>query len=74
MTNPSLDNVRSKNRHNLIDVFFSMDVQVDWLGQVKAEDTHDGFCVDNVSSGNKIEVIAELCNIIYERFYLIDRV
>ena len=51
-----------------------MDVQVDRLGQVKAEDTHNGFCVDNVSSGNKIEVIVELCNIIYERFYLIDGV
>ena len=36
-----------------------MDVQVDRFGKVEAEDSHDGFCVDNVSSGNKIEVIVD---------------
>ena len=49
-----------------------MDVQVDRLGQIKAEDAHDGLSVDNVSSGYQIEVVIKLRNIIYERFYLID--
>ena len=33
-----------------------MDVQVDRFGKVEAEDSHDGFCVDYVSSGNMFHV------------------
>lgn len=28
-----------------------MDVEVDRLGKIQAEDTHDGFCIDHISSG-----------------------
>ena len=49
-----------------------MDVEVDGLGKIEAEDTHDGLSVDYVSAGNKIEVILELGNVIYEALYLVD--
>jgi hypothetical protein len=47
-----------------------MDVQVDRLGKIQAEDTHDGLCINYVSAGYKIEIIIELSNIVYERFTL----
>ena len=28
-----------------------MDVEVDRLGKIQAEDTHDGFCINHISSG-----------------------
>ena len=37
-----------------------MDVEVDRLGKIQAEDTHDGFCIDDVSAGYQIEVNIEL--------------
>mgnify|MGYP003193420209 CR=1 FL=1 len=37
-----------------------MDVQVDRFGKVEAEDSHDGFCVDYVSSGYQIKIIIKL--------------
>ena len=51
-----------------------MDVQVDRLGKIQTEDTHDGLCINYVSAGYKIEIIIELSNIVYERFYLINRI
>ena len=33
-----------------------MDVQVDGFGKIKAEDTHDGFCIDDISAGDQIEI------------------
>ena len=44
------------------------------LDRSRAEDTHNGLCVDNVSSGNQVEVSVELGQVIYERLYLIDGV
>ena len=46
-----------------------MDVQVDRFGKVEAEDSHDGFCVDYVSSGYQIEIKIEFGNVVDERFY-----
>ena len=51
-----------------------MDVQVDRLGKIQAEDTHDGLCINYVSAGYQIEIIIELSNIVYERLYLINRI
>ena len=51
-----------------------MDVQVDRFGKVEAEDSHDGFCVDYVSSGYQIEIKIEFGNVVDERFYFVDRI
>ena len=39
-----------------------MDIQVDRLGKVQTENTHDRFCVDYVSSGYQIE-FKEICTV-----------
>ncbi len=51
-----------------------MDVQVDRLGKIQAEDTHDRFSINYVSAGYQVEIVIELSNVVYERFYLIDRI
>lgn len=51
-----------------------MDVQVDRFGKVEAEDSHNGFCVDYVSSGYQIEIKIEFGNVVDERFYFVDRI
>ncbi len=51
-----------------------VDVKVDRLGEIQAEDTHDGFGVNHISAGYQIEVIIEFGDIIYKRFYLVNRV
>ena len=43
-----------------------MDVEVDRLGKIQAEDTHDGFCIDDISAGDQIEIIVKFGNVIYE--------
>ena len=47
-----------------------MDIQVDRLGKVQTENTHNRFCVDYVSSGYQIEIKIEFGNVVDERFYL----
>ena len=44
------------------------------FGKVEAEDSHDGFCVDYVSSGYQIEIKIEFGNVVDERFYFVDRI
>ena len=54
----------SNIHHRLVDCIFGnnlhyviqssavcVDVEVDRLGKIQAEDTHDGFCIDHISSG-----------------------
>ena len=54
----------SNIHHRLVDCIFGnnlhyviqssavcVDVEVDPLGKIQAEDTHDGFCIDHLSSG-----------------------
>ena len=48
-----------------------MDVQLDGFGQIQAEDSHDGLCVDDISSGYKVKVAVELCNVVYKGFTLL---
>ena len=67
-----LDRVSRKHFHDLVDVVLSMDVQVDRFGKIQTEDTHDRFGIDHISSGHEIEIVAEFCDIVYERFYLIN--
>ena len=51
-----------------------MDVEVDRLGKIQAEDTHDGFCVDDVTAGYQVKIIVKLRDVGYEGFHFIDRV
>ena len=57
---------------NIISAAFGVDVEVDRLGKIKAEDTHNGLSVDNVSSGYKVEIIFELGDVVNEALYLVD--
>ena len=34
-----------------------VNVQIDRLGQIQAEDAHDRFCIDHISSGYKVKVV-----------------
>lgn len=61
-----------KNIENIISAAFGVDVEVDGLGKIKAEDTHNGLSVDYVSSGYKVEIILELGNVVNEALYLVD--
>ena len=49
LTLNSVDDVWRKCRKNAVYVIFCMDVQIDRLGQIQAEDTHNRFCVDDIS-------------------------
>ena len=68
------DDVSIKCSKNIINIAVSVDVQVDRFGKVEAEDSHDGFCVDYVSSGYQIEIKIEFGNVVDERFYFVDRI
>ena len=61
-----------KNIENIISAAFGVDVEVDGLGKIKAEDNHNGLSVDNVSSGYKVEIVLELGNVVNEALYLVD--
>ena len=68
-----LDNVAFDLFHDLVQAAaVCMDVQVDRFGQIQAEDTHDGFCVDDVSSGYQVEIMVEFADFVDEGFYFID--
>ena len=47
-----------------------MDIQVDRLGKVQTENTHNRFCVDYVSSGYQIKIIIKFCNFVTNDFTL----
>ena len=77
----------SNIHHRLVDCIFGnnlhyviqssaicMDVEVDRLGKIQAEDTHDGFCIDNISAGYEIKIAVEFADLVYECLHLIDGV
>lgn len=49
-----------------------MDIQVNRLGQIEAEDAHDGLGVDHISAGYQIKSTSNLVRSLTERFYFID--
>ena len=53
---------------------FCMNVQVDRLGKVEAEDSHNGLCVNYITAGYQIEIIGEAVNIIDKLLYFVDRI
>jgi hypothetical protein len=51
---------------------FCVDVQVDGLGKIQAEDAHDGLGVDYVSSGYQVKIKIKFGNLIDKGLYLVD--
>ena len=49
------DHERCDLIHQIIAVV-GVDLQRDGLGEVQAEDAHDGFGIDNIAAGDQIEV------------------
>ena len=49
-----------------------MNVQVDGLGKIQAENAHDRFCVNDISSGNKIKITVKPADLVDKCFYFID--
>ena len=51
-----------------------MDVQVDGLGQIQAEDAHDGFGIDDITAGNQIKIAVEAVDLIDKLLDFVDRI
>ena len=49
-----------------------VNVQIDGLGKIKAEDSHDGFGIDYIASRNQIEITVESADFIDESLYFVD--
>ena len=56
----------------MIDIICCVDVQVDGLGQIQGEDSHDRLRVDDVTSGDEIEVLVKFGEVVDKGFYLVD--
>ena len=69
---PPLNGVVLENFHNFLSTILGVNVQIDGLAQIQTENAHDGLCIDDVSAGNKVEIIIEFGDVVYERFYLIN--
>ena len=67
-----LNDIGSQGLQNLIDTSLSVDVQIDGFGQIQAENTHNGLCVDYVSAGYQIKVNVKLGQVVNERLYFIN--
>ena len=68
-----VNNVRLYDSKNGIKgAAFSVDVQVDRFGKIKAEDTHDRFCIDHISSGYKVEITVKFADFINKSFNFIN--
>ena len=51
-----------------------MDVEVDRLGKIQAEDAHDGFGIDHIAAGDQVEIGIKLRQVVYKRLNFIDGV
>lgn len=49
-----------------------MRLQSNWFREVQTEDTHDGFCINRISSGDQINVKLILVERVYKIFYVIN--
>ena len=70
--NKLLYDVWSESLKNLIDVVIIMDVQIDSLGKIQTEDSHNRLCVNHISSGYQIKISIEVCYIVYKCLNLVD--
>ena len=67
-----LYNVGLQNRQHFFCAVLGVDIQIDGLGEIQAEDTHDGLCVDHISAGNQVKVTIKFGNIVYKGFHFVD--
>ena len=37
-----------------------MNGEINRFGKIQTEDSHDGFCINDISAGNQIEIVLEL--------------
>ena len=49
-----------------------MDVQIDSLGKIQTEDSHNRLCINHISSGYQIKISIEVCYIVYKCLNLVD--
>ena len=70
----SLDQIGLQRRHDFVEALFRMDVQVNRLGQIQTEDSHDGLGIDDISAGYQVKVIIKLGNVIDEGLHLVNGV
>ena len=47
-----------------------MDVQINRLRKIKAENAHDRLCIDDITAGNKVKIKIKTIDVIYECFTL----
>ena len=67
-----LYHVGLQNIENFVSAILCMDIQINRLGKVQAEDTHDRLCINNVSAGYQVEVIIKFGDIVYKGLNLIN--
>lgn len=66
------DDVSIKCSKNIINIAVSVDVQVDRFGKIKAENTHDRFGIDYISSGYQIKIAVEFTDFVHKCLHFID--
>lgn len=59
--------------HDLVTVV-AVRGECDGIHEVKAENTHDGLCIHNVSAAGKVDVTFELANNFYEIANCLNRI
>ena len=70
----SLDDVGFKCLEDRVQIFSSMNIEADRTGKIKREDTHDRFCVDDITSRDEIKIIIKFGEVIHKGFDLVDRI
>ena len=53
---------------------YGVNGQFDRAVQVETEDSHDGFCIDYISSGYQIKIIVKFRDFVNKRFHFINRI
>ena len=68
-----VDGVFSDDVHDAVQCgSISMNVEIDRLGEIQAEDSHNRFCIDYISAGYQIKVTVEFADFVYKCFHFID--
>ena len=61
-----LDHIRLQNFQYFIHAIFRMDIQINGLGEIQAEDSHNGFGIDHIPAGHQIKIVVKFCDIVYK--------
>ena len=68
------DDVGLEDFEDLVHIVCGVDVQADGSGEIQRENAHDGLGIYDITSGDEIEIVVELGDVIDERLDLIDGV